>query len=344
VGAVEIDKDAASTFQVNHHGTKIYIQDIRTVHGGDLMSLSPSGEIDLLTGCPPCQGFTSLTSKYKREDHRNDLILEMSRIIKEVRPRVVMMENVPGLANRGKKLLDIMLSEINDMGYISELGVLQVADYGVPQYRRRLVLLAGLEFHIPLPEPTHSKDGLKRTKWKTVREAIGSFSEPLTLSETKNKYAFPTREWHVVRDIKEISLARLKSISAGASRHDLPEELRPNCHRGMNKGFSNVYGRMEWDQVSPTITGGCTTLSRGRYGHPERNSTISVREAATLQTFPKDYIFDTPFIDHACNIIGNALPCEFAAILAQQCKYYLEKYIAGQNELPISTYPIISAE
>ena len=103
-----------------------------------------------------------------------------------------------------------------------------------------------------------------------------------------------------------------------------PESLRPPCHQGKYRGFSNVYGRMEWDKVSPTITGGCTTLSRGRYGHPTENRTISVREAATLQTFPEDYIFDTQYMDKVCNIIGNALPCEFAQQIASQCLHAMQ--------------------
>lgn len=324
VGAIEIDPHSASTFQANHPETRLFVQDIRYLRGKDLLSLTKNGSIDLLSGCPPCQGFTSLTSKYRRKDPRNYLINEMLRLIEETRPRAVMMENVPGLLGRGKELLEPMLAKLMELGYIPGVEVLQVADYGVPQFRRRLVLLAGRGFRIPLPKPTHSRDGKKLPRWKTVGEAIVGMPPPLTLSEAKKKGFFPARDWHVVRDISPITRERLKVSKPGASWKEIPEELRPKCHRGGYSGFPNVYGRMRWDDISPTITGGCTTLSSGRFGHPEEERTISVREAARLQTFPDEYIFDTPFIENACRIIGNALPCEFAKAVSIQCRSALE--------------------
>lgn len=318
VAAVEIDHDAASTFQANHPETTLFIQDITYVKGKDLLALSPTGVLDLLSGCPPCQGFTSLTAKYKRDDPRNLLINEMLRLIEETMPRAVMMENVPGLAQRGKALLDNLVERLTALGYQTKLSVLQVADYGVPQLRRRLVLLAGLGFSIAMPTPTHSNKNSTLPPWRTVRDAIDNFSPPMAFSEAKRIGKFPTRDWHIVRDLSPKNIARLKTAIPGSTWQKIPEHLRPPCHQGQYKGFPNVYGRMEWDKASPTITGGCTTLSRGRYGHPEEDRTISVREAATLQTFPADYIFDTLYMDSVCNIIGNALPCEFAKQLALQ--------------------------
>ena len=325
VGAVEIEPHAASTYQANHRDTRLFVQDIRHLKGKDLLALTHSGSVDLLAGCPPCQGFTSLTSKYRREDPRNDLINEMLRLIEETWPKVIMMENVPGLASRGKKLLDPMISRLQELEYSVNIGVLQVADYGVPQFRRRLVLLAGHGFKIELPEPTHSRDGKTCQKWRTVREAIGDLPQPLTFSEAKKRGAFPSLDWHVVRNIAPINLRRLQSAKPGESRRTIPEALRPLCHQGGYKGFSNVYGRMSWEDISPAITGGCTTLSKGRFGHPEQDRTISVREAARLQTFPDDYIFDTPYMDYVCKIIGNALPCDFAEAVSAQCRRALAR-------------------
>lgn len=319
VGAVELEYAAASTYQANHPEVKLFIQDIRYVTGKDLRRLSPSGEIDLLSGCPPCQGFTSLTAKYRREDPRNELINEMVRLVSEIRPRAIMMENVPGLAQRGKHLFEPAVESLKKLGYQITFDVLQVADYGVPQFRRRLVLTGGLGFTIPLPEPTHSENGKHLPKWRTVGDAIADFPEPLIFHDAKSKGRIQLSNWHVVRSLSEQNKQRLKAAKPGASWSCIPEDLRPTCHKGQYRGFSNVYGRMEWDKVSPTITGGCTTLSRGRYGHPDAERTISVREAATLQTFPNDYVFDTIEMDKACNIIGNALPCEFAYILSSQC-------------------------
>ena len=319
VGAVEIEPEAASTYNINHSDTKIFVQDIRHVTGQDLLALSPTKAIDLLAGCPPCQGFTSLTAKYRREDPRNVLVNEMLRLVEEVKPRAVMMENVPGLAKRGKHLLDPIIARLKELGYQVNLDILQVADYGVPQTRRRLVLLAGLGFYIPMPPPTHSSGQNKLPRWKTVRDAISHFSSPMTFNEAKRIGRLSSSNWHLVRELSPQNMARLRAARPGQNWDAIPEQLRPPCHQKGYKGFPNVYGRMEWDKASPTITGGCTTLSRGRYGHPEEDRTISAREAATLQTFPEDYIFDTLYMDSACNIIGNALPCLFAEQVSKQC-------------------------
>ena len=320
IGAVELDPYAASTFQANHPEPRLFIQDIQYVTGKDLLALTRTGSIDLLSGCPPCQGFTSLTAKYRRDDPQNQLVNEMLRLVEETLPHAVMMENVPGLTQRGSKLFTPMIEKLQNLGYLVEFDILQVADYGVPQFRKRLVLLAGLGFRISLPAPTHSRSGNTLPKWRTVREAIGDLPPPLSMSEAKKQGAFPTQDWHVVRDLAPQNKARLLVTKPGKSWKDIPEELRPLCHRGGYDGFSNVYGRMEWEDVSPTITGGCTTLSKGRFGHPEENRTISVREAARLQTFPDEYVFDTSFMEPVCKIIGNALPCDFAAVIAAQCR------------------------
>jgi DNA (cytosine-5)-methyltransferase 1 len=320
VAAVEIEPHAFSTYKTNHPEVHAFKQDVRTVKGKSLLNYSPNGEIDLLSGCPPCQGFSALTSKRRKADPRNQLVLEMSRLVEEIKPKIVMMENVPGLTSKGKTLFDELLNKLDSLGYKINYDVLQVADYGVPQSRQRLVLLAGLGFSIDFPEKTHSKadvDNLPR--WRTLREAIDFMPEPVVLSDIKDSGGPQRYNWHVVRSLSPETLAILKAARPGESRLKLPLELRPPCHKDRKDGFNNVYGRLSWDQVSSTITGGCTTVSKGRFGHPTEDRTISVREAALIQTFPEDYIFDVPFIDHVCEIIGNALPCDFAEVLSRQC-------------------------
>jgi len=321
VAAVEIEPNAAATYKANHPDTVMFDKDIRKLRAEELLTVSPTGKIDFLTGCPPCQGFTTLTTKYHRDDPRNNLINEMLRLIEDIKPMAVMLENVPGLAKKGENLLTPVVKRLEAIGYDVNLSVLQVADYGVPQFRRRLVMLAGLGFHIDLPAPTHSKSKDSLPNWVTVREAIGKSGKPMLFQEAKLADKLSSVNWHVVRELSPINKARIKVAQPGLSWRVIPENLRPQCHRGSYKGFPNVYGRMEWDKISPTITGGCTTLSRGRYGHPKENRTISVREAATLQTFPQDYIFKTANMEHVCNIIGNALPCEFAKKMAEQCYF-----------------------
>lgn len=325
VSAVEIEPHAYSTYKANHPEVQVYKQDIQSVQGNSLKACSPTGVVDLLSGCPPCQGFSKLTDRYKRTDPRNELVREMTRLVEEIMPRVVMMENVPGLPSKGRTLFEQFLQKLKQLGYKAQWGILQVADFGVPQSRQRLVLLAGLGFPVHLPRPTHSRAGRDGFKlWKTLREAIEFMPEPVVLSDTQAAGGPLHFNWHVVRSLSPTTLERLKAARPGESRRNLPQELRPPCHKNKESGFNNVYGRMSWDHVASTITGGCTTVSKGRFGHPEQDRTISVREAALLQTFPINYIFDTPYIDIVCEIIGNALPCDFADVIARQCFDALE--------------------
>ena len=332
--AVEIDRSAFDTYVANHSDVPAYLQDIRTIRGRDLLRNNDKETVDLISGCPPCQGFTSLTAKYKKSDPRNALIDEMLRIIGELRPHAVMMENVPGLLTRGKNRFVKFKRALESMGYVVTYDVLQAADFGVPQYRRRLVLLAGLGFEIPLPKPTHSKtgrDGLLR--YATVRDTIGGMPRPVYYSDLRKKKVSPQKtDWHIIRTLTPENSARMKAARVGQQWWKIPSKLRPDCHKGRGyRGFGSVYGRMRWADASPTITGGCTTFSKGRFGHPQANRTISVREAAMLQTFPKDYVLDTSSIEDACNIVGNALPCLFAEVLASQCSEYLSKWYKAKR-------------
>lgn len=314
--AVEIEGHAFATYKTNHPEVRAIKQDVRTVKGRHLRALA-GGEVDLLAGCPPCQGFSSLTNTSSKRDPRNDLVLEMARLVKEIRPRAVMMENVPGLADRGKRLFNRFLKTLEALNYRYTWDVLQVADYGVPQNRRRLVLFAGRGFALALPNPTHHRigeGGLHR--WKTLRDVISNMG-PTTFLEKSPKASGPLPlSWHVVRHLSPMNIARLRKTRPGTSRAKLPKSLRPDCHKAADTGYSNVYGRMSWDQLPATITAGCTTLSKGRFGHPSELRTISLREAARIQTFPDDYVFDTPYMEYACGMVGNALPCDFAETLA----------------------------
>ena len=318
VAAVEIEPHAAATFKANHPSVQVFRQDIRTVHGSMILPLA-NGVIDVLAACPPCQGFSSLTSKWRKDDPRNSLVAEVGRLTSEMLPKAIMLENVPGLAQKGLPLFDDLLDKLQHLGYETNWSVLQVADYGVPQKRRRLVLLAGLGFRIEMPNPTHSRTGAGGLpRWRTVRDAIKGMDEPVTFTDAKSCGGAQAVGWHVVRQISPANLERIRKAKPGGSWRDIPEELRVSCHQNGYDGFPNVYGRMAWDEPSVTITAGCTTLSKGRFGHPESDRTISLREAALLQTFPPDYRFETPHFERACEIVGNALPCVFAEAIARQ--------------------------
>ena len=320
VAAVEVDRDCANTYRANHSEVNLLVKDVRKVTGKELLRHGKISGPDLVAGCPPCQGFSSLTHKYTRPDPRNDLLLEMARLVLELKPRICMMENVPGLAQRGKALLDQFVTQLETDGYVVKWQVLQLADYGVPQWRRRLVLLAGKGFEVAFPKPTHSQNpgSKKQRPWITLRDALPRLTRPITLSVAHEKGGPKAAKWHVTRDMQPQTLRRLQASVPGRPRFDFPLELRPKCHKG-DKGFSNVYGRMMWEQIAPTITGGCTTFCKGRFGHPFEDRTLSVREAAVLQTFPLSYEFETQFMDKVCEMIGNALPCRFAQKVSSAC-------------------------
>lgn len=318
--AVDTSSDACSTYKANHPDVHVFKQDITTVSGKDVLTHCPQKAVDLLAGCPPCQGFSSLTSKLKRQDPRNLLILEMARLVEEIAPRCVMLENVPGLIQTGAPLFDEFISRLKNAGYLPKWEVLQVANYGVPQSRRRLVMVAGRGFQIELPKATHAERPTGKLKpWVTLAEAIGGMKAPKTLSEIGGVKAASAVNWHIVRDIKPSTLRRLKAARPGKSWRKIPKRLRPKCHQDKGAGFSNVYGRMDWDKVAVSITSGCTTFSMGRFGHPTENRTISLREAALIQTFPKDYVIDAQSIEAACVIVGNALPVKFARKVSAEC-------------------------
>lgn len=329
VAAVEIEKNAADTYKANHPEVALYKSDIRTITGNTLAAHSPDGKVSLLAGCPPCQGFCSLTSKYKRADPRNALIAEMARLVKELEPTAVMMENVPGLAQKGKRRLNKFLKLLSSLGYQIEWKVLQVADFGIPQQRRRLVLFAGKGFEISLPTESHARiPESGKQRWTGVGKVFRGMPKPLTLKQALRKGGPEAVGWNVIRNMSDLNVKRLRAAKPGKGWTRIPKRLRPDCHKDRKTGFRNVYGRMAWAEASPTITGGCTTLSKGRFGHPRANRTISVREAALIQTFPRDYVIKTSRIEQACNIVGNALPCDFAEILARKCQDALTLQVA----------------
>jgi len=333
--AVEQDSRAAATYAWNNRRTRLAVKDIREVDPLDLVG-TDGPHIDLLAGCAPCQGFCSLTAKYRREDPRNELLLEVARFAEALRPSAIFTENVPGVLGRGRKTFDALLGALDELGYYCTHEVVQMADYGVPQNRRRMVLVAGRGFVIPIPRPTHARvpdetDG--RLPWVSLREALGKRPHPVTFKEASRTGGPRAHNWHVVRDLQPQTLRRLKAARPGATWESLPESVRPECHRGEYVGFTNVYGRMTWDQLPVAITAGCTTPAKGRFGHPDATrTTISVREAAVLQTFPEKYSFRTDRIEAACGLIGNAVPPRFAAVVGRGIRDAIREHHAALAE------------
>lgn len=313
--AVENDPVAARTYRWNNRKTRLLERDIQRLSADEIVEAAGVKDISLLAGCAPCQGFCSLTAKYGRDDPRNRLLLVMAELVSALQPKVVLMENVPGLLTRGKDVFRQFATAIEAAGYECRWRIDQMADFGVPQSRRHLVLLAGRGFPVALPTPSHEQSpglGGKRP-WRTVRSTIEHMAKPVTLKNARRTGGPLRHNWHVVRDLQPQVERRLRAAEPGETWLSVGERVRPRCHRNGYRGFTNTYGRMHWDDVSPSITGGCTTASKGRFGHPDRSRlTISVREAALLQTFPEKYRFVTEEMEAACRLIGNAVPPLYA--------------------------------
>jgi len=327
--AVEINEDASDTYEANHPEVALF-KDIQDVRPDQLIEACGGQKISLIAGCAPCQGFCSLTVKRGRKDPRNKLLLHMADLIAQLKPEAVMMENVPGLAKRGKAIFTQFVEKLETLGYKVNFAhrkawqIAQMADYGIPQSRRRLVLIAGRGYSIPFPQRTHAKqaDRKQRLKrWRTLRDVIGREPAPVTLSKAVKNGGPLKHRWHVVADLQPQVAARLAAAVPGQSWQGMPEALRPKCHQGEYIGFTNVYGRMAWDQTPVTITAGCLRPSKGRFGHPEKKrTTISVREAALIQTFPKRYKFPNDNMEIVCDMIGNAVPPVFGGIVGDQLR------------------------
>jgi len=312
--AFEIDEIASNAYQLNHKKTKVITEDIRKVSIKAVKKELGRKTIHLLAGCPPCQGFSSIRRLNKPrpvEDERNALIFEFVRFIKALRPYTFMMENVPGLALDSS--FELALKEIEKAGYYKpDWKIVNIREYGVPQSRKRLVLVGSRLAPIQVAKPTG--------KIRTVRQTIGRLPEPDASSDPLHK-VFPSHGDEILDLIKDIP-------HDGGSRKDLGVDRQLKCHQKENIGFSDVYGRLRWDDCSSTITGGCLNPSKGRFLHPEQDRCISAREASMLQSFPKSYKFpvNVPRAKLAL-MIGNALPPEFSRIQAENIKNHIKAFL-----------------
>ena len=312
LGAVDNDPTSVATYKANHPEVRIWQRDITRLSAPAArreLGLR-RGSLDVLAGCPPCQAFSTLRTLngglvVRHKD--KDLLFQFFRFVKALKPKVVMVENVPGLAADMRMVK--FCAKLARLGYESEFAVLDAAQYGVPQRRRRMILLASRRNSV--------RFAAERRTRLTVRDAIEGLPQPGSSGDSIHDLP----EWRT----KQMR-ARIRNTPLdGGSRTAWPKKLRLRCHDDCT-GFKDVYGRMSWDDVAPTITTGCFNPSKGRFLHPAQDRAITLREAALLQGFPKRYKF--PNAAGKCAVammIGNALPPPFIAAHARSIRTALTR-------------------
>lgn len=321
-----LDFDKTCEYAYNRNNKSNFLHsDVALIKPAEVDQLYPKGSRRILVGCAPCQPFSIFNRKSdgkvsKENNQRWRLLDAFLSLILETKPEIISMENVPLL--RGFKKGEIFgnfVTGLENAGYFVYHDIHDAQDYGVPQRRKRLILLASLNGPISMIPPTHSK------KKRTVYDAIGKMP-PIHDGETHKSDAL-----HKSRKLAAISKKRIQATPEGGGWKDWPIELVAECHKkDGGKAYASPYGRMSWKEVAPTITTCCTGYNNGRFGHPTQDRAISLREAACLQSFPRKYAFINPesnFSAHRiATHIGNAVPVGLSKAIARSIKSHISKY------------------
>ena len=308
LAAAENDMLAAQSFAANHPDV-VLADDVRDIEPGRLRRFLGLGvgELDLLKACPPCQGFSSL-ARGEMDALRNDLVLDVYRFVRDLRPRAILLENVPGLARDHR--LGTLLGAVAELGYVHAQYAVDAREFGVPQRRRRLIVVAvrgSILRELPAAMDALIPADFDRTP-KTAGQALADLARALR----------PCDPWDRHRKSGPAVAARIAAVPVGGTRFDLPPEHQLACHsklaasgRSTKSGATASYGRVKAGEAAPTMTTRCTTPACGSFVHPIENRGLTIREAATFQTFPVDYQFCGGY-DAVERQIGNAVPVRMA--------------------------------
>jgi len=305
----DTDKNCKFAFEKNNSAI-FFAKDVSKLTAQEVSSHFSGKVPSVLAGCAPCQPFSTYKQRYD-EDPQWNLVSHFAKLAVKVMPDYVTMENVPALVRyKQGKVFSEFIDILQAAGYSTSWMIAKCESYGVPQKRRRLVVLAskaGLEMKLPVG----------KQKQKSVRDAISNLP-PLTAGETDSKDLL-----HASSSLSETNLMRIRASKPGGTWRDWPIELRAECHkRPSGKTYSSVYARMVWDEPSPTMTTQCYGYGNGRFGHPDQDRAISLREAAILQSFPKNYQFlpnkTKPSSKEVGRWIGNAVPVKLAEAIGRQ--------------------------
>lgn len=314
---IDIDADAHYAYEANNKARFIEA-DVGKVKPSTVSEALDGAEWSCIVGCAPCQPFSTYRQGHAHDhDDRWGLLAAFGKLVSKVRPDLVSMENVPSL--RRHSIFSRFVKTLESNGYTVWYDVVQSADYGVPQQRQRLILLASRHGDIELIAPTHRK-------YKTVRQAIGSLPR-ITAGSSHERDPM-----HKSSKLSKLNLQRIKASSPGGTWRDWPEELVADCHkRGHGTKYPAVYGRMEWDKPAPTITTECFGFGSGRFGHPEQDRGMSLREAALLQSFPPSYKFfpadQAVGMKAAGKLIGNAVPVRLGWTIGKSLLAHIESIV-----------------
>ncbi|HMQ11013.1 MAG TPA: DNA cytosine methyltransferase [Oligoflexia bacterium] len=310
IGALDFDRDSAQTYK-NNFPKAIFIQEnIRNFKEEELKIIIERSTGPLLfSGCAPCQPFSNQKKHTQKNDSRKSLLLEFLRFISFWKPEYIFLENVPGIQNisRSNGIFKKFTFQLEELGYKFEIGNIYASELGVPQKRKRFILIGCLK-----PYRLRSLQTIVnhyKHRQYTTREFIQDLP-PIEAGETHEQ--IPN---HVSSKLSKENIQRIILTPEGGDRRDWPEHLKNGCHKNYS-GHTDVYGRMKWDALAATLTTKCTSYSNGRFGHPEQNRAISVREAARLQTFPDNFIFSGS-ITSCARQVGNAVPPRMAERISE---------------------------
>lgn len=321
---IDYDLDCQYAYETNNH-TRFIHDDIATISSKKIEATFTVGKKKILIGCAPCQPFSIFNKKNKGQisstnSERWKLLYAFAEIIKRTRPTIISMENVPLLKSfRNGEVFNDFVRTLEESNYFINYEIIDSQLYGVPQRRKRLVLLGSLLGEIEMIKPTH------QNKSVSVKQAIANLP-PIEAGEISKEDSL-----HRARMLNELGMKRIKATPEGGSWKDWKEDLIADCHkREGGRAFGSAYGRMSWNDVAPTMTTYCTGYSNGRFGHPEQNRAISLREAALIQSFPKSYDFINPNVKFSAGRIakqiGNAVPVMLGQAIAKSIAVHIEKY------------------
>ena len=321
VFAVDFDEEAQRTYAANFPDVHFELGDIRSLGAELVLQHVAAAQASpvLFCGCAPCQPFTKQNTSHpdSGDDDRVPLLLRFADFVEACAPDLVFVENVPGLQHfdSTSQPFDGFLKRLEECRYHVDFRSIRLMKYGVPQSRRRLVLVASRHGDIQLPPETHGPE-TPNEDYETVRDWIGHLP-PIAAGEQH-----PAIRNHRAARLSDLNVERIKATPEGGSHRNWPEALKLACHKDFS-GYSDVYGRMSWDAPASGLTTRCTSYSNGRFGHPDQHRAISVREAACLQTFPEGFVFEGSLSGMARQI-GNAVPVRLAEVVGRHLLAHLK--------------------